>query len=239
MFLNLLNTEWKPIFEKINPIIMDKTVKEYIKVKDNPEVFPKFTDIFSFTNYCSPKDIKVICIGQDCYHQLYHDKTEGRMLPQATGLAFSVPSNCPIPPSLVNIFDNMYRYKHITEKPKDGNLEYLAYQGILLLNTSLTVEKSKPNSHQYIWSKFTNELIKILTDEIANLVIVLWGAKSYEKMDIIKNKNTHTFIISSHPSPLGFKNKMKTFNSFYDTDHFGLINEALKKYNKKEIKWQK
>jgi uracil-DNA glycosylase len=238
MFLSLLNAEWKLIFSKINPTIMEKTIKEYIKVKDNLDVFPKFSDIFSFTNYCSPKDIKVICIGQDCYHQLYYDKTEEKMLPQATGLAFSVPKNCPIPPSLINIYDNMYRYKHIIKKPEHGNLEYLAHQGVLLLNTSLTVEKSKPNSHQYIWSNFTNELIKILTEEFNNLVVVLWGTKSYEKIDIIKNKETHTFIISSHPSPLGFKNKMKGYDSFYNTDHFGLINIALKKYNKKEINWQ-
>lgn len=238
IFKENINPTWYEIFDEIDPDIMEITENEYKKVKDKPNIFPSFTDIFNFTKFCSPEEVKVVIIGQDCYHSLFCNPEDKNFYPQATGLAFSVPKKSPIPPSLLNIYENMNRFGHQILKPLHGNLEYWAYQGVLLLNTSLTVEKSKPNSHQHIWSLFTDELIQIITKKYLGLIIVLWGGNALSKMNIIKNKNEHQFIISSHPSPLGFKNKIKTYDSFYDTDHFGKINTLLKNRNKTEIDWQ-
>ena len=238
VFKDIINSTWMEIFDEIDPDIRQITEEEYLKVKDKPNIFPTFKDIFNFTKYCNFEDIKVLCIGQDCYHGVFFNQSNKAYYPQAMGLAFSVPKDCTIPPSLVNIYENMDRFKHQIFKPTHGNLEYWAYQGVLLMNTSLTVEKSKPNSHQHIWSMFTDELIEIITKKHPGLIIVLWGGNALGKMNIIKNKDKHDFIISSHPSPLGFKNKIKSYDSFYNTDHFGKINQILKSKNKKEIDWQ-
>lgn len=237
MFYNIINPEWHKIFDKIDKKIFKKTEEEYNKIKNDINIFPKFNDIFSFTNYCSFDDVNVVIIGQDTYHQQYYDPITKQNEPQATGLAFSVPKNCPIPPSLKNIYENLIKYKHIDKKPTEGNLQKWSSQGVLLLNTSLTVEKGKPNSHQYIWSDFTNEFIKVITEMKNDLIIVLWGGFALKKKKIMKNQDVHKFIISSHPSPLGYKNKIETYNSFYETDCFGKINDYLIDNNKKKIKW--
>lgn len=238
IFKDIINPTWIEIFEGIDPTIRQITKDEYLKVKDRTDVFPYFKDIFNFTKYCDFKDAKVLIISQDPYHQLFFNSKDKSFYPQAMGLAFSVPKGCPIPPSLVNIYDNMSRFGHQISKPTHGNLEYWAYQGVILMNTSLTVEKSKPNSHQSIWSMFTDELIQEITKKHPGLIIVLWGGSALAKMNIINNKNKHNFIISSHPSPLGFKNKIKVHDSFYEKDHFGEINNILKSKGKKEIDWQ-
>lgn len=237
-FKDIINPTWIQIIEEIDHDIRQITEEEYLKVKDKPNIFPSFRDIFNFTKYCALEDAKVLIIGQDSYHGLFYNSNDKTHYPQAMGLAFSVPYGCPVPPSLVNIYNNMERFGHQIFKPIHGNLEYWAYQGVLLMNTSLTVEKSKPNSHQHIWSMFTDELIEVITKKHPGLIIVMWGSNALSKMNIIKNKDKHQFIISSHPSPLGFKNKIKSYNSFYETDHFGKINQILKSNNKAEIDWQ-
>jgi uracil-DNA glycosylase len=238
MFSSIINPTWIEIFEKMDLNIRQNTEKEYLKIKDKSNIFPPYNKIFNFTKYCNMEDVKVLIIGQDPYHSDFINPEDKINYPQATGLAFSVPKDCPIPPSLVNIYENMNRFTHQIFKPMHGNLEYWTYQGVLLMNTSLTVEKSKPNSHQYIWSTFIDELIKVITIEHPGLIIVLWGGNAISKMNIIHNKDKHHFIISSHPSPLGFKQKIKSYDSFYETDHFGKINNILKSKNKQEIDWQ-
>lgn len=238
IFKDIINSTWLEIFEKIDPDIRQITEDEYSKVKDRVDVYPPFKDIFTFTKYCSLDDTKVLIIGQDCFHGLYYNSSDKSYYPQAMGLAFSVPKGCQIPPSLVNIYENMNRFGHQILKPTHGNLEYWAYQGVVLMNTSLTVEKSKPNSHQSIWSMFIDELIQEITKTHPGLIIVLWGGSALSKMNIINNKDKHNFIISSHPSPLGFKNKLKGFDSFYEKNHFKEINDILKASGKKEIDWQ-
>ena len=238
IFKDIINPTWVSTFEEIDPDVREITENEYLKVKDKSNIFPTFNNIFNFTSYCNLEDVKVLVIGQDSYPNVFFNTEDKNYYPQAMGLAFSVPKNSPIPPSLINIYDNLARHNHQIFKPKHGNLEYWAYQGVLLMNTSLTVEKSKPNSHQHIWSMFTDELIQIITKKHPGLIIVMWGGSAFGKMNIIKNKDKHNFIISSHPSPLGFKNKMKNYDSFYDTDHFGKINKILKSNNIKEIDWQ-
>ena len=238
IFKDIINPAWMEIFDKIDPDIRQITEDEYLKVKDRVDVYPPFKDVFNFTKYCSLDDTKVLIIGQDSFHGLYYNSSDKSYYPQAMGLAFSVPKGCQIPPSLVNIYENMNRFGHQILKPTHGNLEYWACQGVILMNTSLTVEKSKPNSHQSIWSMFTDELIQEITKKHPGLIIVLWGGSALAKMNIINNKDKHNFIISSHPSPLGFKNIIKGHDSFYEKDHFKEINDILKASGKKEIDWQ-
>lgn len=242
-FKDIISPSWLSLFEEIDPKIFKETEELYLKERNdsNKIIFPEHQDIFSFTKYCLFEDVKVVILGQDCYHGTYYDNKNNEYIPQATGLAFSVPEdiNCKIPPSLNNIYINLLKYKNIYKKPKSGNLEFWACQGVLLLNTSLTVEKSKPNSHQHIWNKFTDELIKIISRKKDNIIFVLWGSFSYSKYKVIENKDKHKFIISSHPSPLSAYNKLGEYESFMNTNTFDLVNKYLQEFDKKnKIYWQ-
>ncbi len=243
-FKDIISPSWWPIFKEMDSKIFKEAEKLYLKEIKNKKkiIFPNYEDIFSFTKYCTYDEVKVVIIGQDCYHGVYYDTINKEYKPQSTGLAFSVPNNCKIPPSLKNIYDNLLKYKNIYKKPKTGNLEYWAYQGVLLLNTSLTVEKGKPNSHQHIWSKFTDELIKVISKNKNNIIFVMWGAHAYSKYKIIENREHHKFIVSSHPSPFSVDTKFNVFKSFMETNTFGLINRYLKETYKENyenyIDWQ-
>ncbi len=230
-FKPIIDKNWYEIFDQIDQDIFEITEESYSEVvSDKKNIFPIYTKIFSFTSYCLPSEVKVCVIGQDSYHGVYTGP-DGKTYPQAQGLAFSVPKECPIPPSLDNIYKNLMKYGHIMTMPTHGCLEFWAYQGVLLLNTSLSVEQSKPNSHQKVWFEFTDELIRIISEKCKNIVFVMWGSNAYDKMKLIKNKDSHRFVISSHPSPLSAHNKFKNYESFMKTDHFGLINKYLEELN--------
>jgi uracil-DNA glycosylase len=236
-FDNLIASDWKDIINSIDKDILEITFDDFInKCQNKNNVFPKENNVFSFTKYCLFDELKVVILGQDPYHGVYKDN-HNIYEPQATGLAFSVPKECPIPPSLKNIYENQLKFKRINFIPKHGCLDYLAFQGVLLLNTSLTVEQSKPNSHRSIWNIFTDELIEIISKKHSGLIFVLWGNNAIGKLNLIKNKSNHKIIISSHPSPLSCYSKLGQYNSFMETDHFGIINEFLEKSNK-FIDWQ-
>jgi uracil-DNA glycosylase len=240
IFSNIITKSWIDIFDTIDKDIYSIVENDYLVIKDKPNIFPSYKNIFNFTNYSTFEDLRVVILGQDPYHGLYYDVNNKAYYPQATGLAFSVPKNCSnLPPSLTNIYNNLMKFDHIAWKPTHGCLEYWAYQGVLLLNTSLTVEKSKPNSHQAIWSMFTDELISSISEKHPELIFVLWGSNALSKMNHIKNKDKHHFIISSHPSPLSVHSKIKNYDPFYETDHFGKINKILMNKNKDNcIDWQ-
>ena len=168
-FKDIINICWQDIFNLIDKDIYEITENSYNELlKNQINIFPTYTNIFNFTNYCIPADIKVIILGQDPYHGTYFNSKTQIHNPQATGLSFSVPTECKIPPSLQNIYLNLLKFSHINKIPPHGNLNFWAYQGVLLLNTSLTVEQSKPNSHQNIWFQFTNELVKIISTNATN-----------------------------------------------------------------------
>ncbi len=230
-FKSIINKNWYEIFDLIEEEIFEITEDSYNEVAiKKTNIFPVYKKIFSFTNYCLPSEVKVCIIGQDSYHSVYTNfKNESK--PQAQGLAFSVPKDSPIPPSLVNIYKNLINFGHISKMPEHGCLDFWAYQGVLLLNTSLSVEQSKPNSHQQVWFMFTDELIKIISEKCKNVVFVLWGSNAYEKKKLIKNQETHRFVVSSHPSPFSAYNKFKNYDSFMETDHFGLINKYINELN--------
>ena len=189
--------------------------KEYL-VKT---IFPKKENIFNAFKLTDYNDVKVVILGQDPYHEVG----------QAQGLSFSVPNGTKLPPSLVNIYKELENDLGVKSKT-NGDLSYWAQQGVMLLNTVLTVEEGRANSHKDIgWLTFTLEVIKQLSNR-GNIVFVLWGnnAKQYRQY-IDETKNY--VIFSAHPSPLS------AFNGFFGSKPFSKVNKYLKQINKKEIDW--
>lgn len=211
--------------------IINNFLSELFKSNPNIEVFPYPRLIFSALNTLPLNKIKVVFLAQDPYIKIE------KQIPQAMGLAFSVPKGIRIPPSLRNIYTNQLKYKHIDQFPDHGNLTNWVKQGCLLLNTTLTVTKGKSNSHSKQWKKITDQLIKYISNNTNNTVFVLWGKNSYEKKPFI-DENKHKIIISSHPSPLSFTKKFRQYPSFKEFDHFGTINNYLKQYKKNTINWK-
>ena len=191
--------------------------KEY---KDK-EVFPPVNEVFKALDLVSYEDVKVVILGQDPYHG------EG----EAHGLAFSVKKGIKIPPSLRNIFKELKKeYPHF-EIPKNGELYPWAKEGVLLLNTTLTVEKDKANSHNKIgWQFFTDEIIKKLNEREKPVVFILWGKFAISKKMLITNP-THLVLESPHPSPLSAS------RGFFGNNHFLKVNDFLKSKGIKEIDW--
>lgn len=181
--------------------------------------FPPKDKIFQSFELIS--NIKVLILGQDPYHG--YD--------QANGLAFSVNKGIKIPPSLRNIFkelNNEYGY----DMPQHGDLSSWSKQGVLLLNSILTVESNKPSSHKKLgWEDFTNNIIKHISDNEKNIVFLLWGNFAKSKEDLI-NKDKHLILKSTHPSPFS-ANK-----GFLGCDHFKKCNEYLEEKNINPIDWE-
>lgn len=178
-------------------------------------------EIFNALKYTSYKDTKVIILGQDPYHN------NG----QAHGLAFSVKKGIKTPPSLLNI------YKELNEEmglyiPNNGYLVKWARQGVLLLNTALTVRAHQANSHKGMgWEIFTDNIIKKLSDREEAVIFVLWGANARSKKKLI-DRSRHYILEAPHPSPLS------AYRGFFDCGHFLKINEILESIGKEKIDWQ-
>jgi len=181
-------------------------------------VYPPKSLAFNALKKVQIKDLKVVIIGQDPYHQ------QG----QANGLAFSVNSGVKIPKSLINIFKEIESNFNITMK-KDGDLSYLAKQGVLLWNVFLSVADSKPLSHANLtYLEFTNELIKFIDLNFDNVIFLLWGKKAQEIENLLVNSHV---LKSSHPSPLS------CYRGFKGCEHFKKTNALLKSFKKTEINW--
>ena len=190
--------------------------EEEQKEKLDPDMF----NIFNGLKLTALKDIKVVILGQDPYHE------KG----QAMGLAFSVPKGEKIPPSLVNIYKEI-ESETGNKMPSHGDLRGWARQGVLLLNTVLTVREHLANSHKGKgWEEFTDGVIKKISEEKEGVVFLLWGANARSKKTLI-NKNKHLILETVHPSPLS------AYNGFFGCGHFNLANEYLKKIGKTPIDW--
>ena len=191
-----------------------------INAKKNEVVFPPSELIFNAFNITPFDEVKVVILGQDPYHGLN----------QAMGLSFSVPKGVKIPPSLINIFKEL-QMEFGYEIPKNGDLTDWAKQGVLLLNSSLSVAANKPNSHsKFGWQIFTDSVIKILSQKRQNLVFMLWGNYAKAKANLI-DENRHLILKAAHPSPLAG-------GAFFGCNHFKKCNEYLKSHNKNEIDWR-
>ena len=212
----------KPYFKDI-----ENKYKESIKSKT---VYPNQKQIFRAFSLTSINNLKVIIIGQDPYPGICR-KTN---VPYANGLAFSVNKECSIPQSLKNMYKELINCGY--KKPKTGELEKWATQGVFLLNTQLSVEKGNANSHRF-WNKFTDNVIKYIGSKNKKVVFVLMGGNALKKYKLIpKNKNTKN-VITSHPSPLGFKKKLRSYPPFYNSEIFLKINNKLRELGREKIKW--
>lgn len=186
---------------------------------DQNLVFPEKDLIFNSINQFEINDTKVVIIGQDPYH--------GEN--QANGIAFSVNNDIPLPPSLKNIFREVHSDTGLINT--SGDLTPWAKQGVLLLNTTLTVENGKPLSHQKKgWEIFTDKLIETVSERCEDLVFILWGSKAIAKTKLI-DKNKHMILSAPHPSPLS------VYRGFYGCRHFSKTNELLLSKNKTPINW--
>ncbi len=217
----ILNNEWKnylndeqhkDYFIKLQ-IFIDKEYK-------TKKIFPKYDEIFRAFNLLSPNRVKVVIVGQDPYH--------GQN--QANGLAFSVCNECKIPPSLYNIFKELHEDIGC-DISAYGNLTKWADQGVLLMNTVLTVISSEPNSHRNIgWEIFTDAVIKKLSLEYENIVFILWGTPSQKKALLI-DESRHLILKAPHPSPLS------SYRGFFGSKPFSKTNNYLLACGKQEIDW--
>lgn len=184
--------------------------------------FPPKEVVFEAFNQCSYEAVKVVIIGQDPYHGIG----------EANGLCFSVNDGVKIPPSLRNIFREINDDLDTIFIPTSGNLQRWASQGVLLLNATLTVKENQAGSHQKLgWETFTDEVIKILSDNKEQLVFLLWGNFAIKKGKNI-DRNKHLVLESGHPSPLS-ANQGKWFGN----KHFSQTNSFLKSIGKTAIDW--
>ncbi len=231
-----VNDSWKHFFNREDIIETLKNIEKFLefclkKTDGKIKIFPYPDLLFSSFNYTPLNELKVIILGQDPYHN--YEIHNNKIIPQAMGLSFSVPRGIKIPSSLKNIFKNMKKYNQTMFTPDHGDLSFLSYQGCLFLNTSLTVQCGFPNSHSKKWLYFTDKLIEYISNTKNNLVFVLWGSSSLNKLNLI-DINKHKVIISSHPSGLSCNKNLKKYNSFNSTNHFKLINNNLDE----KIIWQ-
>jgi uracil-DNA glycosylase len=212
--MRLNNKDWTNI---MMISYLQNIIEELEKNEDN--IFPPKELIFNAFCHFNRKDLKVVLIGQDCYHG------EG----QANGLSFSVNNGIRVPPSLRNILKEMNNDLGINRVNTD--FTDLAKQGILFLNCALTVEKGKPCSHLKLWSYYTDRIIKHISEELNNIIFVLWGNYAKQKKKLI-DLNKHNILEATHPSPLSANR-----GGFFNEKHFSKINVILKDLGKEEIIW--
>lgn len=209
-----LSEEFKKPYYKT---LYEKVVEEY---KTHP-IFPPSDDIFNAFNYTPLSDVKCVIIGQDPYHNVG----------QAHGLCFSVKPDVAIPPSLVNIYKELHDDLGC-DIPNNGYLKKWADQGVLMLNTVLTVRAHQANSHQGIgWEKFTDAAIRILNEQDRPIVYLLWGAPAQKKAAKVDNPK-HLLLKAPHPSPLS------AYRGFFGCKHFSQANDFLIKNGIEPIDWQ-
>ena len=226
-----IKESWRKLFNEIVNEIPESIIELENKINIDLElydgnllIFPPPENIFQAFKYFELEDTKVCINGQDPYHQFG----------QAHGLSFSVQDNVKIPPSLSNIFKELKNQYPDFDIPKSGNLIKWGNQGVLLLNSALTVLQNSPNFYQDYWSSITNLIMKKLSlKHPGNCIFMLWGndAKKYKKNKSIDDKK-HYILESSHPSPLSANR-----GGWFGNNHFKLANEYLKNNTKNEIKW--
>ena len=217
-----INNDWlealqgefkKPYYKKLF-----ETVNEEYRTR---QIFPPADDIFNAFHLTPLHKVKVVILGQDPYHNVG----------QAHGLCFSVKKGVDIPPSLVNIYKEL-QDDCGCEIPNNGYLTKWAKQGVLLLNTVLTVRAHQANSHRGIgWEEFTDAAIRILNEQDRPMVFILWGRPAQMKKSMLTNPN-HLIIESPHPSPLS------AYRGFFGSRPFSRTNKFLKEHGIKEIDWQ-
>ena len=200
-----------------------KSIFEYLAKRTNKgkTIYPPKEEIFNALKLTPFTDIKIVIIGQDPYHGPN----------QAHGLAFSVKEGIQTPPSLRNIYKELNTDLGL-EIPESGCLESWAKQGVLLLNTSLTVERGQPQSHSHIgWQEFSDHIIQTINQHPEPVVFLLWGAHAQRKRDLI-DESKHKILTAPHPSPFS------AHKGFMGCKHFSLANQFLEQVGRKPIDWR-
>lgn len=223
--LESISRSWSSkLRDEINKPYMLKLF-DFIKteIQSGKIIYPHPDNYFSALNTCPFEDTKVIILGQDPYHG------EG----QAHGLGFSVKDGVKLPPSLKNIFKELETdLSPNWSAPKSGDLSSWARQGVLLLNTTMTVEKSKPGSHQKKgWETFTDVILQKLSDDLRSKVFILWGAPAIKKADLL-DVEKHLVLQSAHPSPLS------SYRGFFGSRPFSKANKFLINTGQTPIDWR-
>lgn len=218
----ILKNDWAPIMEKEFQKEYYINLRAFLKKEySNYTVYPDMYDIFNALHYTDYENTKVVILGQDPYHGPN----------QAHGLSFSVKPEVSIPPSLINI------YKELQDDlglpiPDHGSLVNWAKQGVLLLNTVLTVRRKQPNSHRGMgWEDFTNEVIRQVNAKTDPVVFILWGRHAQSKEELITAKH-HLIIKSPHPSPFSAN------RGFFGSKPFSRANQFLEAAGRTPIDWQ-
>lgn len=214
----LISSDWSSYFDELKEV-EEALYRDKLKFPSVP-VYPPLELVFSAFQYFPPEETRVVIIGQDCYHG------EG----QAMGLCFSVPPTLKIPPSLRNIARELK--SDTGEILKDGDLSHWAKQGVLMLNSALTVRHKKPGSHSRYWRKFTDNIVKHLSENQHNLVFLLWGRHAQGKGELISSGRGHLLLKAAHPSPLAANR-----GGWFGTKHFSKANNFLLSNGVKPIVW--
>ena len=203
----------KDYFIKLKQFLLDE--------KKHHSIYPKGKDIFNAFNYTSFDRVKVVILGQDPYHGMG----------QAHGLSFSVPDGVKQPPSLKNIFKEIASDLNLP-LPETGNLSPWAKQGVLLLNTTLSVRVKQAGSHQKKgWEEFTDSVIQNISQKKEGVIFLLWGRFAQDKAELI-DKNKHHILTAPHPSPFS------AYTGFFGCKHFSKTNALLAKQGLTEINWK-
>ena len=218
-----IEDSWKQVLqdEFTQPYFLN--IVEHLKTekKIGKIIYPKGTEIFNAFDKTPFQKVKVVILGQDPYHNPN----------QAMGLSFSVPNETKIPPSLVNIFKELKDDIGL-QIPANGNLSNWANEGVLLLNSILTVRANEPASHSKIgWMNFTDTVIKTISDEKKGIVFLLWGKFAQDKQVLI-DATKHYVLKAAHPSPLS------AYNGFFGCKHFSKTNEVLAQQGIEPIDWK-
>ncbi len=226
---NMIKPQWQTIIDQeSNKPYFINLLNEIAKQRDSGlTIFPSQEDTFTAFNYVDLSEVKVVILGQDPYHG-----TGDNGQAQAHGLAFSVNADIKIPPSLKNIYKELNTDIEGFTIPKHGSLIHWAEQGVLLLNTVLTVQQASAHSHAKLgWETFTDEVIAQLNQFNDGCVFMLWGSHAQKKGKNI-DTNTHCVLNSVHPSPLS------AYRGFLGCRHFSQANDWLGKNNQKTIDWK-
>ena len=192
-------------------------------VETDGEYYPRTKDVFNCLKLTPLCDIKVVIWGQDPYPTLLPNG-----IPRAQGYAFGVDRNDQVPKSLLNIYKELGDNFSCFEQPNHGDLRYIAKQGVLFMNTSLTYCAKNPDAHINIWMRFIHIIITIINENTENCIHVLWGGKAEKLREHIKSRE---ILSASHPSPLS------VYRGFFGCRHFVKINITLDRQGKEQINW--
>ena len=214
--------DWK---EPLAPLFADERyqkIRVFLKQEyATHTVYPDMYDLFNCFRFTPYANVKVVLLGQDPYHNAG----------QAHGLCFSVPDGIEKPPSLVNMFKEL-KDDLGYDPPESGNLTKWAHEGVLLMNTALTVRAHQANSHANCgWSWFTDSVISLLSREKEHLVFILWGGNARRKAPLI-DRSKHLILECAHPSPLS------AYNGFFGCRHYSKTNAYLESHGIAPIDWE-